>query len=429
MPGKHNSRYEVHDPVNGPIDLTSIAPIMHSPEVQRMGMIKQLGGAYWVWPGATHTRLNHMQGTVHSARQTANSLYERGSIGKNAVRLIEVVSGIHDVGHWAFSHFMERLYGNHDERGLELVKGPLAKRIEECDVDLRDVIDTFQRKTKLSEIIFANPIGADKRDYLRRDAICTLGEDVMLGGFNYHQVGWDDRNGFYVLAEGQPLLIKTAQLSWHMFTAVYEHPDTRVCQRYIQELLRLMTDLDKYVRSSIKESGEDGVLGAIRVWCQKQKNRHHECAERQRRFEQGNYPRKALILSPYPHLVPVNKDDTLAKIECSRSLPSKSECWPIDQVADLEAKIAEMIGTTAPRVSLAVAPPARRWKIPDVKVLDNGTVRQLCDIAPEMEAMAGFMAKQAHSVVVAVPLDELVREKLVSDKGLQADIRQLLENV
>ena len=54
----------VRDPVFGDIEFTeNERKIIDSPEVQRLRGVKQLGTAYLVYPGATHTRFDHSLGT------------------------------------------------------------------------------------------------------------------------------------------------------------------------------------------------------------------------------------------------------------------------------------------------------------------------------------------------------------------------------
>jgi hypothetical protein len=76
-------------------------------------------------------------------------------------------------------------------------------------------------------------------------------------------------------------------------------------------------------------------------------------------------------------------------------------------------------------VSLAVSPPSRRWGVPEVKVQENGSIRLLGDLMPEMHQTAAGQAKMACNLVLAA--DESLRRRLASDACLQSEIRDLLE--
>ena len=55
-----------HDSVHGNIELPDYCwKIIDTPQFQRLADLKQLGCAYYVYPGATHTRKEHSIGVAH----------------------------------------------------------------------------------------------------------------------------------------------------------------------------------------------------------------------------------------------------------------------------------------------------------------------------------------------------------------------------
>jgi|GEM_PF-4520132 len=427
-------RLELDDPLYGRIDLTPVQPVHDSPPMQRMGYIKQLGGVYLVRRPALHTRLMHMEGTAWVAYRRARWLKNAGMISGHDELLVTIAALVHDVGHWSFSHFLEPCFGNHDERGIELIRTELAPYIKECGdrrdrVDPEEVVEVCDRRRNhwLSDLIFPNPLGADKLNYLPLDAFYALSEKVDFSSLFHRFVGFDRTGGLFVKPEGLTEALRAVHFSWHMFTHVYEHPNARVIQRYIQEIIRLMVELDDVVNRRLFDSGEDAVMGAIGYWCANPDNQGHSCVERYERLFKRDYPKKALVLSPNPYLVQVDPGEAVAKVECDEALLSKTEGWTIPKLAKVEAQLAKLIGTTPPRVTLAVSPPARRWQVPKVKVQENGHIRLLGELMPEMHATAAGQAKIACNVVLAV--DEPLRPRLATDLGLQAAIRELLEKV
>lgn len=421
---KPKEHVEIPDPLYARIILTDVQHVLHSPPVQRMAQIKQLGGGYFVYPSATHTRLSHMMGAAHITQIRTRWLKDEKKISDRDARNCVVTALCHDVGHWPFSHLLEPLCGNHDERGLEIILGELAPYIERCDVDPNHVAELMQRRNTLSELIFSTPIGADKLDYLRRDSYFSLGDGQQIDDLITTSVRWDQEQGLYVLPKGVPLTQKTIELYWNLYMEVYTRSSVRVAERYIQEILRQMIVIDEVVKNRLFSGGEDGVIGAIGYWAAM--NHGHECAERYDRFQQRRYPKKALIFSANPELAPLRNKPTLAKIECDQHLVERTESFTPEQVATLERQIAELIGATHPQVVLAVSPPIRRWKVPDVKVeTATDVICQIGDLFPGLHAMSADKAKMACSVVVALDVD--LRSKVVADPGLQRDIAELLE--
>lgn len=67
-----------NDPVHGHIRLHPLCvKIVNTPQFQRLRFIKQLGGAYFVYPGAAHNRFEHSIGVCHLAGTFARELKNR----------------------------------------------------------------------------------------------------------------------------------------------------------------------------------------------------------------------------------------------------------------------------------------------------------------------------------------------------------------
>lgn len=55
-----------NDPIHGHVELDPLLiKIIDTPQFQRLRNIKQLGGGYFVYPGASHNRFEHSIGYVH----------------------------------------------------------------------------------------------------------------------------------------------------------------------------------------------------------------------------------------------------------------------------------------------------------------------------------------------------------------------------
>jgi len=111
MPKLHGVK-KVFDEVHGYIELTEPElAIVDTPTFQRLRYIKQLAVAWYVYPGATHTRFSHSLGVMHVMGLIARRLYSMGYIhSEDDVQLLRLAALLHDVGHTPFSHAIEPYY-------------------------------------------------------------------------------------------------------------------------------------------------------------------------------------------------------------------------------------------------------------------------------------------------------------------------------
>src|SRR5919107_650235 len=85
---------------------------------QRLRYVRQLGLAYLVYPGATHTRFEHALGAYHLARTTLAMLDEGGQLARvpaDECAVVRAAALLHDVGHYPFSHALEEIGVPHHE--------------------------------------------------------------------------------------------------------------------------------------------------------------------------------------------------------------------------------------------------------------------------------------------------------------------------
>jgi hypothetical protein len=258
---------EIRDPVHGYVKITEVErELIDSPFVQRLRRIHQLAGSYLVYPGATHTRFEHVIGAMHVAGQIAETLVNASEMDDAAVQEVRVAALLHDLGHGPFSHMYEEVLSERDETSHE----DIAQRVI-LETSVRDILEkngisskkmsefsVGRQKSKppfMNEII-AGSLSADIMDYLPRDSYFT--------GVEYGKVDAQRVIDSLHVSEGH-LVIDNAALyafealllaRYEMFKAVYFHRTVRAAELMLVRSMKLadnvlgLTDLsniEKYL--------------------------------------------------------------------------------------------------------------------------------------------------------------------------------------
>ncbi|XP_060731418.1 deoxynucleoside triphosphate triphosphohydrolase SAMHD1-like [Tachysurus vachellii] len=114
--GKGSVRHEkvFNDPIHGHIELHPLlVKIIDTPQFQRLRYIKQLGGAYFVFPGASHNRFEHSVGVGYLAGCLIKTLSEKQpelGITEQDILCVQIAGLCHDLGHGPFSHLFDRMF-------------------------------------------------------------------------------------------------------------------------------------------------------------------------------------------------------------------------------------------------------------------------------------------------------------------------------
>lgn len=170
----------VRDPLwnNIPLDADAMQ-LVDTAVFQRLRYVRQLGLAFLVYPGATHSRFEHALGTYHLAGRTLVLLRDRGELARMAADECAVVRAaalLHDVGHYPFSHALEEIGALHHEtvaRSL-IVEGEvaavLASTIGPTAAERVHAIICCESGSPLQGLI-SGSLDLDKIEYLKRDAL------------------------------------------------------------------------------------------------------------------------------------------------------------------------------------------------------------------------------------------------------------------
>ena len=153
-------------PCSGPVEVGDYLPIIDHPLFQRLRYTRQLGINYLIFPGAQHTRFEHALGVLARVRKSAIMR----EISDDERRNLEIFALLHDIGHGPFSHQIEPvLSGNHHTRGQECI-AQLSAAITQCGGSPEQIAAMLADQSALGIWVSDRNLGADKIDYLQRDA-------------------------------------------------------------------------------------------------------------------------------------------------------------------------------------------------------------------------------------------------------------------
>ncbi len=154
------------------------AALLDTAPMQRLRYVRQLGHAFLVYPGATHTRFEHALGAYHLTRRALAALEERGEltlVPEEDCVAARLAALLHDIGHYPFSHALEEAgFPHHEKLGVaRLGREPLVSELGRVGVPrLGERIGQFitgQSRSPLRGLI-SGSLDLDKIDYLSRDA-------------------------------------------------------------------------------------------------------------------------------------------------------------------------------------------------------------------------------------------------------------------
>ncbi|MDR0569013.1 MAG: HD domain-containing protein [Spirochaetaceae bacterium] len=242
----------IRDPLWGHIYLTpELEALAKSPPFMRLHRILQLGSAYCVYPGATHTRAAHALGVYELARRLAQRLAKQDAdqwLTPKGIRSFLAASLLHDLGHFPYAHSLKELpLADHEALTAQIILAEPAKTlIAKAGGDpyfAGAIIDTNLPDNGDAELRFyrkllSGVLDPDKLDYLNRDArYCGVPYGAQDADFIFSRVHPHPERGIDIDARAIPCVESALFSKYLMYRTVYWHPGVRSATGMIKKLL------------------------------------------------------------------------------------------------------------------------------------------------------------------------------------------------
>lgn len=193
----------INDRVYGEIAISDVASrLLSNPWLVRLDHIRQLGACSFVYPSATHTRLEHSIGVYHLSGIVAEHIRTLiPAVTAEDVELVRIAGLVHDVGHGPFSHMYESFWRDrgvgwcHEQQTIDILADHLMSELYDAHRWTHTVEENFnflsglitgvrhERTGRdvsvvhaLSDVIHSQTgVDSDRMDYLLRDTLCVFG--------------------------------------------------------------------------------------------------------------------------------------------------------------------------------------------------------------------------------------------------------------
>lgn len=245
---------EIRDPVHGYVKLTQVErELVDSEFVQRLRRVHQLAGSYLVYPGAVHTRFEHVVGAMHVAGQIGESLVTSSEIGEDRVQELRIAALLHDVGHGPFSHMYEEVLTVKTSKTHEDISQMIIRETAIADILERHgysarkmsalAVGKLMGAPPYMNEVISGGLSADIMDYLPRDSYFT---GVEYGKVDVQRVidSLTVVGGHLALDEAAVYAFEALLLArYEMFKAVYFHRTVRAAELMLVRSMRLADDV------------------------------------------------------------------------------------------------------------------------------------------------------------------------------------------
>ncbi|QDT07856.1 hypothetical protein K227x_62850 [Rubripirellula lacrimiformis] len=374
-----------------------IRRLIDTAPMRRLASISQLGMVSLVYPGATHSRLEHSLGVYDNAIRVLGRFAHDDAftsiVDPKMAEAFVLSALLHDVGHWPFCHPIEdmRIQGlaEHEQRiGDWIRQSELAECIDQdwsCDTD--DLIGLLcppkpssDQATSAGQHFLATclsgPIDVDKLDYLQRDSLhagVPYGRNFDAGRLISSLCVHPETGSLAIGDKGRTAAEMMVFSRYIMFSEVYWHHSVRAATAMLQRcvfLLQHRLDLE----STLRMTDDDWIANLRRA-------AEGSVAEP---LAQGLFGPRRLLYKRAAEFNAIDGDQVHDR------LARKPYWWLVALAERLAEQLSRRTGLVIHPVDVLIdAPPAKLEVDINIDVVGrDAVVRTLGDVSPVTSALA-----------------------------------------
>lgn len=237
-----NKKKIINDPVYGFVSIPSglIFDLIQHPYMQRLRYIKQVSMTHLVYPGALHTRFQHVIGAMHLMQLAIDTLRSKGiSISNEEEEAALIAILLHDIGHGPFSHSLEHtiIEGVSHEVISSLLMDELNVEFE-GRLQLAITIFNKQYPRKFLHQLVSSQLDTDRMDYLNRDSFFTGVSEGVISFDRIIKMLTVENDELVVESKGIYSVEKFLIARRLMYWQVYLHKTVIAAEQMLIQILR-----------------------------------------------------------------------------------------------------------------------------------------------------------------------------------------------
>jgi HD superfamily phosphohydrolase len=258
--------------LDAPLGYIEISPwakkIIDTKLFQRLGYVKQLTSAQYVFPGAQHTRKSHSIGAMHIAGKYIRSILSSPKTVLNLtneekesmIRHVEFAALLHDIAHGSFAHSYDstiysKIYPD-EEKGHDIHRHTFlpyfTKLFPENYFSSERISDIWNNKVKYLSAIISGVCGADRGDFLKRDSyFCginygTLDMDRIIANSFFD---FDSEKNIVLVYDSKlvPSILQGLSSRLYLYSEIYLHKNVIAASILIELMILEASKVFDYV--------------------------------------------------------------------------------------------------------------------------------------------------------------------------------------